>query len=166
MRPLAVVLLLTILFSACDERDGLVTGAEQVEIDPDQVRVSVLLQRMEGETALLTLRLESHDRFAASIQGSLHFDAAALSFDSDATSNEAFHVLNTAGADGGVIRFAAFAPSGFMDPDVVVLRMGTTPALASEDVRVQVDVLGTVEGKRVPADRIIVPVPVIAAEGP
>lgn len=108
--------------------------------------------RQDGQQAI-TLRLEGEQGPPGAYQGRLHFPAG-LELTAVEKPDEGFHVVNRAGAEQGRLRFAGFAVPALPAPSVLTFRFAGEGELSDDDLRLQLEAVGTREGLSVPDEDI------------
>lgn len=108
-----------------------------------------------GETTLAVV-VQPTELVLGAYQGRLRFQPGALSVVSAVSPDgDRMSVLNAADTAKGVIKFAAFTVSGFKTPDVLVLVVRAVSSLDNAKLTVDLDVVTDLQGKAVPASRLI-----------
>lgn len=125
-----------------------------------QVSVSFRVGSYAGGAQTVALRLTGRQGRVGSYQGRLEFDPAVLGIVeagmTDAEGGEDLGILNAQEADSGRLRFAGFSAKGFEVRDILKLRFRSSRPLHAGDLRLILDVVGTVNGQEVPEDRQLV----------
>ena len=104
------------------------------------------------------VRLAAVEGRIGAYQASVVFDPASISLVgsvmTDASGGQDFGIANPETNTPGVVRLAGFSIEGFQVRDVVELRFRSSRPLTSNDLELQLDVVGTVEGTEVSADEL------------
>jgi hypothetical protein len=110
-----------------------------------------------GETTLAIV-VRATDLVLGAYQGRFHFEPGSFSVVSAVTPpGDGTRVFNTDSASAGVIRFAGYTVNtgGFRSQDVLVLVVRTARSLETAKLAVDLDVATDLQGKAVPANRIV-----------
>jgi hypothetical protein len=108
-----------------------------------------------GETTLAIV-VQPTELVLGAYEGHFRYQPGSFAVVSAVTpSGDGTRVLNAADTAKGVIRFAGFTVSGFKTQDVLVLVVRTSRNLDDARLAVDLDVATDLQGKAVPASRII-----------
>jgi hypothetical protein len=110
-----------------------------------------------GETTLAIV-VQSTELVLGAYQGRFRFTPGSFTVVSAVTPpGDGMRVFNTDSARAGVIRFAGYtvAAGGFRSQDVLVLVVRTARSLETAKLTVDLDVATDLQGKAVPASRIV-----------
>lgn len=140
--------------SCTSDRHAAVAAPTQ-QLRADRVSVWFDLQRRTGDTAVLELHLASPSVAVGAYQGAIRFEPSALQLISDERAEGDYTAVNPQQLTPGSIRFAGFSANGVHQAVIVRLLILPRRPLTSQDVSVQFDVLGSDDGRRLPASLLV-----------
>lgn len=168
MRRLSVLLLALAVLGCHGEPVAPNTLAPQLlpSVPPNTVRGYVLVLPREGDVTVLHVRIEANGLVLGAYQGNLTFNPGALEIIGSNDTEVDFQAVNLDRAASGQVRFAAFTATGFKTTLALDLVVRTKRPLTREDATLALNVIGTLDGSRVDAQRIqILPTLVDYADG-
>ncbi len=144
--------------SCAEEASGPRDGAPGLPPMADRtVRATVVMQRLADGAFEARVRIDTKDIELGAYQGRFRFDPEALTLEAASVPEGEYRVVNDARAAEGELRFAGFTVRGFETPDALVMRFRSSGPVNPDDVSVELEVVGTLGGNPVPAERILPP---------
>lgn len=109
-----------------------------------------------GGEQTVAIRLEGDENELGSYQVRLHFDAGKLGVLEVLEPADGYRVLNRMGVGRGELRFAGFTVERFADRELLRIRFQTPEPIRDNQVHVELEVVGTLEGVAVPRSHLSV----------
>jgi len=149
------------LLSACAAegvQERVLVPETEIRHEDGAVRASFRAGTWASGQQSIWVRLAAVEGRIGAYQASVVFDPAAItlveSAMTDASGGQDFGIANTEPGTPGLVRLAGFSIEGFEVRDVVELRFRSPRPLTSSDLRLELDVVGTVEGTEISADEL------------
>lgn len=160
-RTVTAAALVALLAVGCADDEPVASGPdadEETEAPADasevgSVTASLVAGPGQDGQQTVVLRLEGEQGPPGAYQGRLHFPAG---FELSAVEKpeEGFHVVNRSEAEEGRLRFAGFAVPALSGPSVLTFRFAGEDELSDDDLHLQIEAVGTREGRAVPDEGI------------
>jgi hypothetical protein len=158
MRILFPTLVAVFVFGCADEPTATLTEPAGLPVVEDgSVRAAVFVSGSNADITVVRVEIDAQSLDVGAYQGRFTYDPAAMDFIDASMPKDGYRVINTGGADEGLIRFAGFTVQRFESPIVLELAFHVRDLTALDELSVDLDVVGSVEGVAVAEDRILEP---------
>ncbi|UCF20034.1 MAG: hypothetical protein JSU87_01070 [Gemmatimonadota bacterium] len=149
-------LVLVLLVACTDEA----TQPESVEFGPlpdRSVRVNIVAAPQGEGITVTRLLIDSRSLEIGAYQGRFRFDPEALELIDVKMPEDNYRFVNVNGAPRGEIRFAGFTVTAFESPVALEMRFRSRGAVDLDDMAVDLEVVGDIEGNKIERQRIVEP---------
>lgn len=122
----------------------------------DGVRAAVVLERNDRNSVVLAVRFDEGSERLGAYQGSITFETDAFQFIDASVPDDGFRIFNAGNAGLGVIKFAGFSVEGFTGTEALRINLNPGTDFDPSTIGLVIDVVGTIEGARVPQANLVV----------
>lgn len=119
-------------------------------------RAAVVLERNDRDSVVLTVRFDENSERLGAYQGSITFETDAFQFVDASVPDDGFRIFNAEPAGRGVIKFAGFSVAGFTGTEALRINLKPKTNFDPSKIGLVIDVVGTIEGARVPRANLVV----------
>jgi len=156
MRSRYPLLMLVLLVACTDEA----TEPEPLEFGPlpeHSVRVNIVAAPQVRGITVTRLLIDSRSLELGAYQGRFRFDPETLELIDVKMPDDNYRIVNVSGAPRGEIRFAGFTVTAFESPLALEMRFLSKSEWKLDDMKVELEVVGDIEGNKVARRRILEP---------
>ncbi len=119
-------------------------------------RAAVVLERSDRNSVVLAVRFDEGSERLGAYQGSITFGTDAFQFVDASVPDDGYRIFNAENAGRGVIKFAGFSVEGFTGAEALRINLKPDTNFDPSTIGLVIDVVGTIEGARVPRANLAV----------